>query len=150
VVERAIKQASENVGIGPKWDNRGNALEIKNWMTYWDPSDGVRTLRLISENEYPTSYEEDDLREFTFSHWQFFYTTSRKDEPRRAYIDVLWAKIHEFLDIWRQTKATDYWAAGMAMREALLAARLAPPDWPPKTKPTQKTAADTLDDDIPF
>src|SRR5215469_18155276 len=56
VVERAIKRASEDVGIGPKWDNRGNELEAKNWTTYWDPSDGVRTLKLISDPEYPTSY----------------------------------------------------------------------------------------------
>ena len=36
VVERAIKRASEDVGIAPKWDNRGNELEIRNWTTYWD------------------------------------------------------------------------------------------------------------------
>lgn len=149
VVERAIKDASKDVGIGPEWDNRGNKLERKNWTTYWDPNDGVRTLKLISDKEYPTSYEEDELREFTLSHHEFFYSLG-KEEPIRQYVDVIWERINEFLELWRQTKAKDYWAAGSAMAEALSAARVPPPDWPPPPEPQARTAQNDLDAEIPF
>ena len=115
-------------------------------------SDGVSTLKLISDKEYPTSYEEDELKEFTLSHSEFFYLSG--EGPRRAYLDVLWGRITEFLELWRRTKANDYWAAGRAMKEALSAAGLASPEWPrpPKRqpKPAQKARSNDLDDDIPF
>jgi len=155
VVERAIKRASQDIGTSPKWDKNGNELECKNWMTYWDPSDGVRTLRLISDPDYPTSYDEDELREFTATHWQFFYTNAQLTVPRRAYVDILWPRINDYLTIWRDEKSTDYWAAGKTMARDLSAARITPPEWPPQRKSetnkvSGKTPINDLDDDIPF
>lgn len=149
VVERAIKSASENHTIGSKWDEHGRELEQKNWINFWDPSEGVRTLRLISDPDYPTNFEEDELRAFTVAHWPFFYLDPNGYRPHRAYTEILWPEISKYLSIWRNEKTQDYWSAGRAMTQALTEAQVAPPDWPPKKK-NSPLARDDLDEEIPF
>ena len=95
---------------------------------------------------------------FAKAHWEFFYTDINKVSFREALIDIIWPRIDEFAEIWRKTKSTDRWAAGKAMQEAIRAAGVQPPEWPPKPpeKPAQSAPAskgrlsNQLDDDIPF
>jgi hypothetical protein len=143
VVERAIKDAAdaEEMQIVSQ---RGERVIYRRWSEFWDPSEGVRALKLIAESKYPTTFEEDELRQFTMSHWQFFYADATGLQPRRAYVDVLWPHVESVLTHWRETKSTDYWSAGEMMKSILKNARLAPPDnWPPVKRPAD-------DDDIPF
>ena len=144
VVERAIKETADNVKIGPGY----------NWAYFWDANDGVRILKLLAESNYPTSYDEDELRAFTLAHRQFFYTNSSGTSPRRSFIEILWPSMDNYLEIWREKKSEDYWAAGEAMKKDLSAARVATPDWPPKAEPNAPPSASQqggdLDDEIPF
>lgn len=150
VVERAIKDSASGVTLGTAYDNRGNEIGERNWQHYWDTNEGIRTLKLLADSSYPSTFEEDELRDFTRTHWKFFYLSESTSTPKRAYVEILWPRIIEYLEIWRTTKTEDYWAAGKAMSAALAAAKVAgPDDWPPKPKATTRKVSD-LDDDIPF
>lgn len=106
-------------------------------------------LKLLSDDRYPSTFEEDELRDFTSAHSEFFYVG--KDQPHCAYLDILWPSIDQFLSTWRTTKASDYWAAGRAMVDALRTAKVIAPEWP-RTNATQKQASfdQELEDEIPF
>ena len=154
VVERAIKDAADQVDIGDDEYGRNG----RNWADFWDPNEGVRMLKLISDNNYPTSYDEDELRAFTMAHWPFFYVKPDGSVPKRGFIEILWPEIQKYLEIWQKMKTEDYWAAGGAMMADLSAARVATPDWPPQTSSakggdgggTGAGAGSNLDDQIPF
>ncbi len=150
VVERAIKETADSVRIGGNDFGEGGS----NWSDFWDANDGVRILKLLADNNYPTNYDEDELRAFTLVHQRFFYTNPSSTSPHRGFIEVLWPSIDSYLGIWREKKSEDYWAAGEAMKQDLSAARVATPDWPPKAEPkappsTSQQGGD-LDDEIPF
>ncbi len=127
VVERAIKDASADVVIDR--DEFGNG---SNWSDYWDPNEGVRTLKLLTAREYPTTFDEDELRAFTLTHWSFFYWDSKGKEPRGSYLKIIWPSVDRYMEIWREKKTANYWAAGEAMMADLSSAGVAPPYWPPK------------------
>lgn len=157
-VERSIKETADRLPIRSTVDDFGNEIREGMWSEFWDPSEGVRTLKLIACPYYPTTFDEDELKAFTEAHRDFFYVRNAGKEPRRAFVDILWPKIEEYLAIWREKKSTDYWAAGEAMKEDLAAARVQAPDWPIKPKlperpaapaPTTASQAD-LEDEIPF
>ena len=153
VVERAIKEASEKAGIGPTHNQHGNEIPQSIWTDFWDPDEGVRNLKLLTHDDYPTSYEEDEIRRFTLDHWEFFYASDTGKTVRRAYAGLLWPQLHKYLAIWRATKGEDYWAAGKKMAEDLSRANLSSPTWPRESKAEQKkTAVFTrdLDDEVPF
>jgi len=150
VVERAIKESAAGISLGPKWDNHGNEIDQRNWTRYWDPSEGVRALNLLADSEYPTTFDEDELREFTTAHWPFFYNRPDGAVPKRAYVEILWSRIDEYLELWRKTKREDYWAVGRAMAEAIGAAKVVPPQWPPQTSIKSPPKPTDLDDEIPF
>ena len=126
-VERAIQEAAKEVRLGV--DESGRSLD---WVHYWDPSEGVRTLNLISEPTYPAQFADDEMRVFTSTHREFFFAGPHLNEPNRLFVDVLWPSMQDFLALWRETKSTDPWAAGRAMAERLKAANLEPPAWPRK------------------
>ena len=136
VVERAIKEAAGQVVLEP---GRSETFDDRpNWSDVWDPSEGVRVLKLLSDDRYPSTFEEDELRDFTSAHSEFFY--AGKDQPHGPYVDILWPSIDQFLSTWRITKTSDYWAAGRAMVHALRTAKVSAPEWPRK-KATQKQAS---------
>lgn len=139
IVEHAVRDAANSSGVQ---DSYG---DTKTWAAFWDASEGVRTLNLIADPSYPTNFEEDELLAFAQAHWEFFYTTASMDRPRRAYLDVLWPRVEEFLSIWQAQRHEDYWAAGKAMAAALSSAKLQGPDWPRGSKKEVD-----LNDDIPF
>lgn len=155
IVERAIKQYAERVRVDDPFDENGREVLRPNWTDFWDPSDGVRTLKMFAVADVPSTFEEDELRAFVKSHWQFFYQDKSEQLPMRAYIDIVWPEIDEFLEIWRSEKATNYWSAGLAMQGKISAAGVKPPQWPPsqpqaKRAPPQERKVSDLDDDIPF
>jgi hypothetical protein len=155
VVERAIKETADGLSIRG-WDERSTTSHDSKWSDFWDPDEGVRTLRLLTNSGYPSTFDEDELKAFTLAHWQFFYLDHRGNEPKRRFLQILWPKIDRYIEIWRAKKSTDYWAAGEAMKADLAAARVAAPDWPPSfvapAKPTAKVpeSAPDPDEDIPF
>lgn len=146
VVERAVHKVASGVSVAP-YDS-----EDKTWASFWDASEGVRTLNLIADPHYPTNFEEDELLSFAKTHWPFFYTSERAITPRRPYVDVLWQKIDHYLGLWREQRQSNYWAAGESMRVDLEAARVAAPDWPINSKPKspRESFSADLDDEIPF
>jgi hypothetical protein len=121
VIERAIRTSCGEVTVGS--DGGG-------WTYFWDPDAGVRTLKLLACPDYPLTYEEDELRRFTKTHWELFYTHPGSDEPHRAYVEALWPKIEEYQRIWGDQRNSNYWAAGAAMAADLSAAQLKAPNWP--------------------
>jgi hypothetical protein len=140
IVERAIRDSCDQVTIGSDFRN-----EKFNWQSFWDPEEGVRTLKLLSCENYPSNYDEDDLREFTKTHWEFFYTSEKAKVPRRAFVQILWPKIEDYRRIWREQRDSDYWAAGKAMATDLSAAKVLAPTWP-----RQSQEKGDFDDEIPF
>jgi hypothetical protein len=156
LVERSVREAAARVRIGPEHDERGNDLERYTWSDFWDANEGVRTLKLLTSPHYPTDFADDELKSFTDTHWPFFYYESGAQRIRRAYVEVLWPRIEQYLAIWQDTKSSNYWKAGEEMGAALVAARVAPPDWPgkPPTRTPSKSApafeSGGMDDDIPF
>lgn len=148
VVERAIMDAADGTDIG-------SHQMPETWRDFWSVSDGVRALKIASDSRLYPSYEEEFLVNFARIHWPFFYLSARKGEFHMAYVDILWPKIHEFLEIWQNTKSSDYFAAGKVMQEAIRAAGVRPPEWPAATAPTPPPPSvpprhEDLDDEIPF
>lgn len=151
VVDTAIRDRADSRGIDVGYDEREGTQIVGKWSGYWDPSEGVRTLKLLAEPAYKSTFEEDEIRQFTLSHWQFFYLGRDGSSPRRGYIDIVWPELENILQIWRESKSKDYWAAGNEMKNLLRRAGVAPPDWPPKGEmPSRAPVVDDLDDDIPF
>jgi hypothetical protein len=149
VVERAIKEAAENEVVSCDTDEHGNEESKRNWRDFWDAEEGVRTLKLLADPKYPSSFEEDEIRAFTKTHWDFFYASEKAAIVREGYTSILWPKIQEYLKIWREKRSADYWAAGNAMKADLGLANVQAPEWPRKTKATKGFSRD-LDDEIPF
>jgi hypothetical protein len=137
IVERAIRESCDQVTIGKDFGF--------NWQNFWDPEEGVRTLKLLACEDYPSTYDEDDLREFTKTHWDFFYISEKAKMPRRGFVEILWPKIEDYRRIWREQRDSDYWAAGKAMAADLSAAKVRAPTWP---RQSQKKI--DFDEEIPF
>ncbi|MDM9629517.1 hypothetical protein QTL95_26900 [Rhizobium sp. S152] len=158
VVERAIVAAAAQETVVDR--EYGHQLT---WDEFWDVSEGVRSLNLASRREFFPTFEEERRLEFAKTHWPFFFATRNKTIPLNHYIDILWPRIDEFIQIHEDNKAQggDWFGAGKAMQEALRKSNLKAPDWPvkePLREPekkeeppkTQAKYSRDLDDDIPF
>src|SRR5665811_112359 len=110
VVERAIRSSCDAVRIGASPGHAG-----ANWRHFWHPEVGVRTLNLLADYTFPSTYDEDELRRFTAEHWEFFYTDSTAQQPQTSYVQILWPKIEEYQHTWIKHRESDYWVAGKAM-----------------------------------
>ena len=146
VVERAIRSSCDEVKIG------GGSFGIDefNWQHFWDSNEGVRTLKLLACDAYRSTYDEDELRQFTVEHWEFFYIWKDADQPNRAYVQILWPKIEQYQRIWREQRESNYWAAGEAMAADLSAAKVAAPIWPRRGKSPAVSGQREDMDEIPF
>lgn len=150
VVERAIKNSSQSVFVNP---NRIDDEEPpRNWTQFWDPDESVRTLKLISDSDYPTTFEEDEILSFVKDHWRFFYTSPMRHSVVPAYVQILWPNMDRYLEIWKNKRTENWWLAGEAMKADLAKAQVASPEWPPKPKEMapKKAPSTDLDDEIPF
>ena len=157
VVERAIAAAADAAAV-KKIDRRtGNEYE-DTWRDYWDVIDGVRALKLATESTLHPTYDEERRLAFAKKHWPFFYTSSSCEHLRSGYIEILWPRIDEFIQIGEEQKASDFFAAGKAMKQAISDAGVVAPDWPVKAeggfrRPSANAPAfepGGMDDDIPF
>jgi hypothetical protein len=152
VVDRAIQEAANNLRLS---DGRNET-----WEDFWHVSEGIRSLKVMSEKRTFPNYEEEFKVSFTRSHWPFFYITNKFDEYKEWSVGVIWPRFDEFVEIWRNTKATNYWAATKAMQKAISDAGLIAPEWPiakPPAKPIspnppkqEALGGGDIDDDIPF
>jgi hypothetical protein len=146
VVERALYAAAERETI-PDGIFGGEV----DWKVFWDVSDGVRALQLSRRSEFFPTYEEEKRLAFTQEHWPFFYSAATATRTLRPYIDILWPRIDEFVQIHDDAKQDDYFAAGLAMQKALNAAKLKAPDWPIKEQKNAKPdKVENDDSEIPF
>ncbi len=123
-VEQAIRDAGNRTPLGPPYGPNDH------WSTFWDSSEGVRTLRVFSNPVFRPTAEDDELWQFALEHWQFFFDDPEGRNPNRKKVDVLWPHFEDYLAIWSKTKAKDPWAAGLEMKAVLKAARLDGPLWP--------------------
>jgi len=147
VIERSILEAADNARI------RGGDFEQDlTWQSVWDVNEGIRALKIARHSELYPSYEEERRLNFTELHWPFFYTDNKKDVFFTTYIEVLWPRIDEFINIFEKTKLDDYFQAGKEMQACLKAAKIKPPEWPPTEKSSRSNGSryNDLDDDIPF
>lgn len=125
VVERAILAAAEQEGVTDHF--LGGSLS---WSDFWDVSDGVRALKMAERREFFPTYEEERRLLFCKEHWPFFYGSDDFTFYLNYYVDILWPRIDEFMQIHDDNRMTDYFAAGRAMQEALEGAKLKAPKWP--------------------
>lgn len=149
IVEEAIRQAGLQTLVNPLEN------DAKTWKSFWDVSEGMRAIHMLSDEDLPSSFEDDEARDFIEWHIEFFSDTNRIAAPERMNVEVLWPNMENYLNIWRETKKTDPWAAGYKMVEDLQAASLRSPSWPrsemtpPKPIKTRSFARD-LDEEVPF
>lgn len=142
VVERAISDAANRATIEDEFSR-----EPLTWRDYWSVFEGERALKIAKEPELHPTFEEERRLAFCREFWPFFFSGNRNGDIRTGYVEVLWPRIDEFVELYENTKTTNYFAAGEAMKAALLTANVAPPDWPSKAKaPVDRS----LDDEIPF
>jgi len=149
VVERAIVgAASQEMVEDPQYPGQPDS-----WQRFWDVSDGCRALRMYERPEFFPTYEEERRLAFCKEHWPFFWGNPDRGRFLNHYVDVLWPRIDEFVQMHEDQKANDYFAAGKAMQEALRNAKLKAPDWPIPQKNVEtpsKPKSRDLDDEIPF
>lgn len=154
IVERAIKEEADRVVIGPERDDNRNTIYQPKWSDFWDTDEGVRTLKLLANDHYYKTYDDEEIRQFTVDHWEFYYVDEEGTLPKRANVTVLWPHIQDYVRMWRESKSEDYWAVGKKMSEDLTRAKLKSPAWPRLTKPPQQKPAQSfardLDDEVPF
>ncbi|TBZ07778.1 hypothetical protein [Rhizobium leguminosarum] len=150
VVERAITEAANRATIEQEYE------DDMSWRNFWSVVEGERAINIAKHDALHPSYDEERRLRFAEQFWQFFFYSASKDSVRTSYIEVLWPRIDEFIAMYDATKGSDYFAAGKAMKEALLSANLAPPDWPQvaKSKAEEPSTGNFNrnldDDDIPF
>lgn len=150
VVDAAIRERADSRGIQVDYDSLNHVAVVRYWSEFWDPSEGIRSLKLLAEQNYNSNAEEDEIRQFALSHWQFFYTDPEGQNPRRAFVDILWPSLPHLIELWHKQKCVDYWVAGKEIKKILTAAGIASPAWPPKTEISARPPTNDLDDDIPF
>jgi hypothetical protein len=146
LIERAIRDYATKTTVGD-----GEFEPAKNWLDYWHPEEGVRTINMLFDHRLQTDFEEDELRDFIEQHKEFFYNESRNGTPIpiTGTVQVLWPDISKYVEHWRETKTQSRWATGHKMLAAIKAADMKGPAWP-RTSPPRKETKSDMDDDIPF
>ncbi len=152
VVERAITDAAGRATIAKEFDYAGNLKAVVSWRDFWSVVEGERALKMAAETEVHPTFDEERRLAFARTHWPFFFLAKDSETIRTGYVEVLWPRIDEFIELFESTKTTNYFQAGEAMAKALTDARVAPPDnWPPKRKRfDDPPAKDNVDDELPF
>lgn len=150
VVERAIAEAANRATLEPEYNYRGNPDEPRTWRDFWSVSDGERALKIAAEPELHPTYEEEKRLAFAKAHWPFFYMNPATTQLRSAYVEILWPRIDEFIANHEETKHRDFFLTGKYMAEALVAAKIQPPEWPAGSKSGIKFPNDEEESDIPF
>lgn len=147
LIEKAIRDFAEKTRVGDDFGDPG-----RNWLHYWHPDDGVRTIKMLFDPDIPTNFEEDEIKDFIEQHKEFFFEgIGAVKTPMTVFVQVLWPNISDYIESWRETKTQNRWATGAKMLEAIKAAGMKGPEWPRGTKPGPIAQPKRdLDDDIPF
>src|SRR4029077_6766594 len=115
------------------------------------PEEGVRTINIVFDKDIRTNFEEDEIADLIEQHSEFFLTgTGQSRKPLSAFVQVLWPKMSEYLEHWRENKSHNRWATGELMLQAIKSAGMRGPDWPRGSKPTPPVKISDMDDEIPF
>ena len=156
VVERAIAMAADHAIFSEDGGFRSSETIERSWRDFWSVNEGERALKIAGEAALHPQYDEERRLAFAKKHWAFFYTSEKTATMRSAYLEILWPRIDEFVALDEEKKAENYWAAAQAMQQAIKAAGVEPPVWPPKVEPKRPSAnapafePGGMDDDIPF
>jgi len=147
VIERAVYAAADGAKIE---DDRYYGGEL-GWTDFWDVSEGVRALKMASHRDFLPTYEEEKRLAFAREHWPFFYASQSCRILINHYVDLLWPRIDELVQLHDDSKAngTDVNAAAKLMTSIIKGAGLEPPQWPPAPK-KEVSASQDLDAEIPF
>jgi hypothetical protein len=124
VVERAIREYSKTIED-----------KAPSWKEFWDVSEGVRKISMLSCNEIETSAEDDELLDFVRHHARFFCLEGkeagegvlRKQHLDTVRVNVLWPKVEKYLSKWRDTRSTSPNEVGLQMESDLRMANVVPP-----------------------
>lgn len=152
VVERCIRDAANRIEFGGWLDDEGNKHGQRRWPDYWHIEQGVREIFLYRDAQIPKTVEEEEKLEFVKWHIEFFSEVNDISSIDPMRVNILWNRIDEFVELWRDQSAGEIWAAGRLMGSELKRAGIEPPEWPRSTTsppPSQKSSGD-LDDEIPF
>jgi hypothetical protein len=144
LIEMAIKDYANKTTVESESDF---GRTTKNWLHYWHPDEGTRTIKLIFDKDIRTNFEEDEIADFIEQHAEFFFSGGQKRQALTAFIQVLWPKISEYVEHWRENKAHNRWATGLLMLQAIRGANMRGPVWP---KTAKVPAEEDLNDEIPF
>ena len=155
VVERAIAEAADRATFFEDEEQRSEV----SWKSFWHIEEGVRSLTMAPHAELFPSYEDQRRRDFAEKHWPFFWKDKGRWNVRVEFVEILWPRIDEFIEMHDQGKSEDYFAAGKAMQEALATAGVNTPLWPQPSDQLEKASIDRgptpaigsdINDDIPF
>jgi hypothetical protein len=58
LVERAVRSSCDEIELCR--EGFEGHEEPVTWKNFWDPEEGIRTLKLCAREDYPTTYEEDE------------------------------------------------------------------------------------------
>src|SRR5260221_9554196 len=63
LVERAIKKMADET----------STTSNRNWLYFWHTNEGMRALSIIFDESIPTSFDDDEMKEFVKMHREFFF-----------------------------------------------------------------------------
>lgn len=143
VIERAVTEAADRAKV----DDGGNSYDAPNWRAYWDVNEGVRSIRIaMDQNTHPT-FDEEEMLDFVRCHWRFFSLDPSLSKLRRDNIEIIWPRMSELLNLWRETKSTDdRRMARNLIIDALKRSGMSESNWTPPSNET----VNGLDAEIPF
>jgi hypothetical protein len=144
IVERGVKafaEKDENLVA-----DRGYPFEqvgdLRPWPDYWHADEGVRAVKRCVLNGIELTEQEEQLRELVLAHQDFFFEYRQQTDEHgdnlsidvvfnQDNIEALWGELARYRELWIETRATDRFAAGAAMKKALEDAGYPAPGWPP-------------------
>lgn len=78
------------------------------WQELWDPDEAIRKLRMLVTEGVTLSPEDTVLRRFIRAHLWFFFADAQSTFPRRGTAEVLFPKLKNYVDAWRENNEQDF------------------------------------------
>ena len=98
------------------------------WPSLWHPVEAVRMLRLARTPELHPTFEEESRAAFCQTWWPFFYLDRQATSEHEARLSCLWPAVDDFVQLFEQTRSTDFFSVARRMTEALTSAGLKGPE----------------------
>lgn len=77
------------------------------WQDLWDPDEAIRKLRMLVTEGVNLSPEDTVLRRFVRAHLWFFFADAKTTFPRRGTAEVLFPRLGQYVDAWREANEQD-------------------------------------------